>query len=58
MIKAVVPMAEMLDYSPALTSMTQGRASFTMHYSHYDEMPTNIQQKVVAANKRAEEAEH
>ncbi len=57
-IKALVPMAEMLDYSPALTSMTQGRASFTMNYSHYEEMPANIQQQVIAANKRHEEEEH
>ncbi|MEP7013517.1 MAG: elongation factor G, partial [Acidobacteriota bacterium] len=39
MIKAQVPMAEMLNYAPALRSMTQGRASFHMEFSHYEEVP-------------------
>ncbi|MEE8526899.1 MAG: elongation factor G, partial [Thermoanaerobaculia bacterium] len=37
-IKAAVPLAEMLDYAPALRSITQGRSSFTMEFSHYDEV--------------------
>ncbi len=55
-IKAVVPMAEMLDYSPALRSITQGRSRFTMEFSHYDEMPKQVQEKVIAeAKKEAED---
>ena len=51
-IKAVVPMAEMLDYATALRSMTQGRASFTMAYSHYEELPKLIQDKVIRDYER------
>jgi elongation factor G len=55
-VRAVVPMAEMLDYAPSLRSMTQGRASFHMEFSHYDEVPKNLQEKIIeAAQKRKEE---
>jgi elongation factor G len=54
-VKATVPLSEMLDYSPALTSMTQGRASYTMTYSHYEEVPRQIQEKIVAEDRRARE---
>ena len=47
-IKALVPMAEMLDYAPALRSITQGRSSFTMSYSHYEDLPKTIQDKLIA----------
>ena len=47
-IKAMVPMAEMLDYSKALRAMTQGRSRFHMELSHYEEVPSTIQQKLVA----------
>jgi elongation factor G len=50
-IKAQVPMAEMLSYASALTSMTQGRGSFSMEFSHYDIVPSHIADKVVAAAK-------
>ncbi len=50
-IKAQVPMAEMLSYASALTSMTQGRGSFAMEFSHYDVVPSHIAEKVVAAAK-------
>lgn len=52
MIKAQVPMAEMLNYAPALRSMTQGRASFHMEFSHYEEVPRLVQDKVVAEANR------
>lgn len=55
-IKAIVPMAEMLDYAPALRSMTQGRSSFTMAYSHYEELPKLQQDKLIAEYRRAKEA--
>ena len=50
-IKAQVPMAEMLTYATDLTSMTQGRASYHMELSHYDTVPQQIAEKVIAAAK-------
>jgi elongation factor G len=47
-IKATVPMAEMLDFEPTLTSITGGRGSFLMEFSHYEEVPSHIQQKIIA----------
>ena len=56
-IKATVPLAEMLNYAPALRSMTQGRASFQMEFSHYEEVPRPLQEKIIAeAKKKKEEA--
>jgi elongation factor G len=50
-IKAQVPMAEMLTYEQHLTSATGGRGSYHMEYSHYDEVPAPLQTKIVAAAK-------
>jgi elongation factor G len=51
-IKAQVPMAEFLTYAPDLRSMTGGRGIYTMEFSHYDEVPAQIAEKIVeAANK-------
>jgi elongation factor G len=50
-IRAQVPMSEMLNYQNDLTSMTQGRASFTMEYDHYDFVPPQQMEKIVAAAK-------
>ncbi len=50
-IKAQVPMSEMLTYEQHLTSATGGRGSYHMEYSHYDEVPAPIQSKIVAAAK-------
>jgi elongation factor G len=47
-IRAEVPLAEMFGYATDLRSRTQGRASFTMHFSHYAEAPTSIAEEVVA----------
>jgi len=47
-LKALVPMSEMLDFEPTLTSITGGRGSFIMEFSHYEEAPGNIQQKIIA----------
>jgi elongation factor G len=52
-VKAEVPMAEMLTYGVDLTSMTQGRGSFAMEMNHYDIVPAAIQEKIVAAAKAA-----
>ena len=56
-VKAQVPMSEMLTYSSNLTSMTQGRGSFAMEFSHYDVVPAHIAEKIVAAAKAARAGE-
>ena len=50
-IRAQVPMAEMLTYEQQLTSATGGRGSYHMEYSHYEEVPAHQQQKIIAAYK-------
>jgi elongation factor G len=52
-IRAQVPMAEMLNYQSDLTAMTQGRASFTMEFDHYDFVPQLQADKIIAAAKAA-----
>jgi elongation factor G len=52
-IRAQVPMAEMLNYQNDLTAMTQGRASFTMEFDHYDFVPQLQADKIIAAAKAA-----
>jgi elongation factor G len=52
-IKAQVPMAEMLTYATDLTSKTQGRASYHMEFDHYDTVPPPIAEKVIAVAKAA-----
>ncbi len=56
-INAHVPMAEMLRYAPDLSSMTQGRGTFTMEFDMYDEMPSDLSQKVIErVNQEKEDA--
>lgn len=50
-VKAEVPMAEMLTYGVDLTSMTQGRGSFNMEMAHYDIVPGALQEKIITAAK-------
>lgn len=52
-IKAMVPMSEMLTYQNDLISITQGRASFSMEFDHYDFVPGMQAEKVIAAAKAA-----
>jgi elongation factor G len=52
-IRAQVPMAEMLTYEQHLTSATGGRGSYHMEYSHYEEVPHAAQAKIIAASKAA-----
>ena len=52
-IKALVPLAEMLSYATDLTSKTQGRASYSMEFSHYDYVPNELAEKVIATHKAA-----
>jgi len=55
-IKAQVPMSEVLKYASDLTSMTSGRGVFSMEFSHYEEVPGNLAEKIVeAAGKMKEE---
>jgi elongation factor G len=54
-VTAAVPLAEMLTYAPALTAMTQGRASFHMEFSHYEEAPRPVQEKIIAEAQREKE---
>jgi elongation factor G len=56
-VKAQVPLAEMLSYATDLTSMTQGRATYSMEFVHYDFMPTETADKVIAAAKAARAGE-
>lgn len=56
-IRAQVPMAEMLNYQNDLTAMTQGRASFTMEFDHYDFVPQLQADKIIAAARAARTGE-
>ncbi|MCX7857970.1 MAG: elongation factor G [Deltaproteobacteria bacterium] len=56
-IKAYVPMAEILKYAPDLRSMTGGRGTFTMEFSHYEEVPGHIAQKIIENAKKEREQE-
>jgi len=50
-IKALVPMAEMLEYASVLTSRTGGKGSFAMQLSHYDEVPAALRDRVLAGRR-------
>jgi len=56
-IKAQMPMAEMLDFATALTSLTQGRGSYHAEFAHYDFVPRELEQKIIAHSKAGKEAE-
>ena len=56
-IKAHVPMAEVLSYASDLTSMTGGQGSFDMEFSHYEEAPAAVQERVVAEAAKHRHAE-
>ena len=56
-VKAQVPMSEMLTYQNDLTSMTQGRASFSMEFDHYDFVPGPQADKIISAAKAARAGE-
>ncbi|MCL2761364.1 MAG: hypothetical protein FWD70_06945, partial [Desulfuromonadales bacterium] len=47
-IRAVVPMSEVLAYSKDLRSMTSDRGLFTSDFSHYEEVPTHLTQKIIS----------
>ena len=47
-VRAHVPMSEVLRYAPDLTSMTGGKGSFTLEFSHYEEVPPNVTERIIA----------
>ena len=54
-IKAQVPMSEFLTYAPDLRSMTGGRGIYTMEFSHYDEVPAQLTDKIIEEVNKAKE---
>ena len=54
-IKAQVPMSEMLEYSSTLKSLTSDRGSYIMEFSHYEEVPGHIKDKIIADAAKAKE---
>jgi elongation factor G len=56
-IKAQVPMIEVLTYVNDLTSMTRGRGSFTMNFSHNEEVPAHLAKKIIEAHSKEKRAE-
>jgi len=48
-VKAYVPLAEMFGYASALRNKTSGRATFTMKFSHYEEVPAEVAEKLMAS---------
>jgi elongation factor G len=52
-IKSLVPMSELHKYSTILRSMTQGRGIYRSKFSHYDEMPRELAEKVIAASEKS-----
>lgn len=51
-VDAMVPLAEMFGYATDLRSMTQGRASYSMQFDHYEEVPSNIMQELTSGKKQ------
>jgi elongation factor G len=50
-IRASVPLSEMFGYATDLRSMSQGRATFTMQFDRYEEVPTTIAESIVGGDK-------
>ncbi|MBC8316978.1 MAG: elongation factor G [Desulfobulbaceae bacterium] len=53
-VTAQIPMAEILEYAPNLTSITGGRGTFSSEFSHYEELPNHISDKVIADSNKEE----
>jgi elongation factor G len=51
-VNAMVPLSEMFGYSTDLRSMTQGRASYSMEFDHYGEVPNNVAQTIVEGRSK------
>jgi elongation factor G len=50
-ISAIAPLSEVFGYATALRSLSQGRAIYTMEFSHYEEVPENISERIIAKIK-------
>ena len=57
LIEAVVPLAEVQRYSQDLRSVSQGRGTYTLEFDHYEQVPPNLEPKVIEEAKRAKEQE-
>jgi elongation factor G len=55
-IRAVVPLAELSDYNSRLSSISGGEGSYAMEFSHYEIVPSNVQQQIVDRHKKTQEA--
>ena len=56
-IRAFVPMAEVINYATDLKGITGDRGMFTMEFSHYEEVPTHLSQKIIEAARKEQEKE-
>lgn len=56
LINALIPMSEVLTYAPELRSITSGRGTFTMDFSHYDEVPHQQAEKIIAESSKSDES--
>lgn len=54
-IQADIPLSSLSDYHTELKSLTQGQGTYTMEFSHYDPVPSNVQQELVKAHKKKDE---
>ena len=54
-MKAQVPQAELYKYATELRSLTQGRGSYTLEFSHYEEVPVKMAEKIIAESKEKKE---
>ncbi len=57
-IKSRVPMSEVLKYAPDLRALTSGRGEFHLEFSHYEELPPHLAEKVIKETKARQESEH
>jgi elongation factor G len=58
LIKASIPLGEVMDYARSLGSITGGHGSYTIEPSHYDVVPGNVQQQIIDRAKKAKEDAH
>jgi elongation factor G len=56
-VNAEVPLREVTTYARTLSSMTGGQGSYSMEFSHYEAMPPNVQQEIMAKSKVQDEEE-
>jgi elongation factor G len=52
-LRAVIPLAEVADYHSRLSSITGGQGSYAMEFSHYEPVPSNVQQQIIEHSKKA-----